>query len=736
MLDWIFEGIITWIASIVTELMDSVSGVFLETLGTDVDVMEQYFPFVAKAFEVFQYTGWALLFLIVVWQLFRTFGGPVTEAESPLVLLARGAIFALLIGYAKPVFLIFLNIARAPYTAMMELSMTAQDFSFAGVEQALQAGLVTFVSVVSAVGGILILILLIALGWNYFKMLLEVVERYIVVGVLCYTSPLAYSMGCSKSTSQVFKSWCRMIGSQLLLLVMNVWFLRAFNSSVGIFVAGGGALTGGSGNVFLWMFCALAFLKTAQKFDTYLSSLGLSVAQTGSGMGMEMLMVARSAMGLTRGAAHSAGSMFRGGSNAGAGTTATGAAGGMAGFANKLKGNSYVRDAVVEGGQRIGAGGIGGVVGRTFGTAAAKSGATLTGDSISSVAGRAPQVSGKIGGDIADRSLGNYMPNMARMPLQNTQISGGHISTTAKMPDGKEANVEMYSAAQFDKPNAPHTAVQASDGSTWYQMASGDGAGAFYGTPGFSGDFSEAGHVDAAFPSMPEGTMLRTVDDGVLEASAPDGSTAMMYSAAHYEAPDGPHETVTAADGMQWYSMAAHADPPHFEYDGGSSGAGYDGGNYGSGTGGDSGSPGTQPAPGEPARNEAAAAYNNAQFQSFMPAYEQPITQVNADRAQEGVMEVRHSDGSGTAFYDQAQYQTPRGEHKTYEDAKGGQWYAIPGTPAVERKPVYEDGKPVYDGDKLRTVQQETIRYKAVPQRRAEPQKRNQHERKPPRRKQ
>ena len=360
MLNWIFEGIVTWIASIVTDLMDSVSGVFLETLGTNVDVMEEYFPFVKKAFEIFQYTGWALLFLIVVWQLFRAFGGPITEGESPGVLLARGAIFALLIGYAKPVFLIFLNIARAPYTAMMELSMTAKDFSFAGVEQALQAGLVTFVSIVSTVGGILILILLIALGWNYFKMLLEVVERYIVVGVLCYTSPLAYAMGCSKSTSQVFKSWCRMIGSQLLLLVMNVWFLRAFNSSVGTFVAGGGALSGGHGNVFLWIFCALAFLKTAQKFDSYLSSLGLSVAQTGSGMGMEMLMVARTMTGfMGRGGSHSAGSMFRGGGNTGPG--AAGAAGGMAGFANKLKGNSYVRDAVVEGGQRMGAGGVGGM---------------------------------------------------------------------------------------------------------------------------------------------------------------------------------------------------------------------------------------------------------------------------------------------------------------------------------------------------------------------------------------
>ena len=40
------------------------------------------------------------------------------------------------------------------------------------------------------------------IGWNYFKLLLETVERYIVVGVLCYTSPLAFL-----STAIVWQSW-------------------------------------------------------------------------------------------------------------------------------------------------------------------------------------------------------------------------------------------------------------------------------------------------------------------------------------------------------------------------------------------------------------------------------------------------------------------------------------------------------------------------------------------------
>ena len=422
MLDWIFEGIVGWVSSVVTQLMDAVSGLFLSALGTDMLAMEEYFPFVGKAFTVMQYTAWTLLFFITVWQLFRSFAGPIAEAENPWTLLIRSSLFGILIGFAKPIFLYVLKIARAPYTALMDLPLYGEDFTFAGVENVLKSGLGNVVSTVSVVGVLLITILLVLLGWNYFRLLLEVVERYVVVGVLCYTSPLAYSMGASKSTLQVFKSWCRMIGSQLLLLVMNVWFLRGFNSSVGYYVGNGGALSNGQGSIFLWLFCALAFLKTAQKFDSYLGSIGLNVAQTGSGMGMELLMAARVITGMG-GGFRNAGSVFRG--TSGAASTAGGTPGFAAGFASKFKGNSFVRDSVVQGGVRMGAGGSIGFVGRMFGGMAARNGATLTGESISSVAGRSSNISGSIGGDIADRSLGNYIPGMKGHHLSGTQITGG-----------------------------------------------------------------------------------------------------------------------------------------------------------------------------------------------------------------------------------------------------------------------------------------------------------------------
>ena len=107
--------------------------------------------------------------------------------------------------------------------------MTAEDFTFAGIEEALKNGLVTIVATTSIVGTLLLVILEIALGWNYFKLLLETVERYVVVGVFCYTSPLAFAMGGSKETNSVFRSWCRMVGSQLIL-----WFTPNGNDMVDI----------------------------------------------------------------------------------------------------------------------------------------------------------------------------------------------------------------------------------------------------------------------------------------------------------------------------------------------------------------------------------------------------------------------------------------------------------------------------------------------------------------------
>ena len=92
---------------------------------------------------------------------------------------------------------------------------------------------------VCANGGValIVLILILILAWNYLKLLFEAAERYVLLGVLVYTAPVAFAMGAAQATSNIFKSWCRMFAGQVFLLLMNAWCLRLFVSMVGTFIA-------------------------------------------------------------------------------------------------------------------------------------------------------------------------------------------------------------------------------------------------------------------------------------------------------------------------------------------------------------------------------------------------------------------------------------------------------------------------------------------------------------------
>ena len=70
------------------------------------------------------------------------------------------------------------------------------------------------------------LILVLILAWNYIKLLFEAAERYVLLGVLVFTAPVAFATGAAQSTSNIFKAWCRMFGGQIFLLLMNAWCLR------------------------------------------------------------------------------------------------------------------------------------------------------------------------------------------------------------------------------------------------------------------------------------------------------------------------------------------------------------------------------------------------------------------------------------------------------------------------------------------------------------------------------
>lgn len=229
----ILDSIVEWIATQVMNLLDMITGSVLGALGCDMSTFLRYFPAAETLYDVFVAIAIGFILLNLVWQLFKNFGvGIGLSAEDPAKLAIRSVVFIFLAYFSDDIIAIILGIAGTPYSWVVDASLPSLDFASFGSVLTVIVGCVASGSV-----SLIVLILLLVLGWNYIKLLFEAAERYIMVGVLAYTAPVAFATGASENTSNIFKAWCRMLGGQLFLLIMNAWCLRLFVSMVGSFLA-------------------------------------------------------------------------------------------------------------------------------------------------------------------------------------------------------------------------------------------------------------------------------------------------------------------------------------------------------------------------------------------------------------------------------------------------------------------------------------------------------------------
>lgn len=229
----ILDGIVEWLAEQVMNILDLITSSVLGALGCDMTTFLRYFPAAETMYSIFVALSIGIILLNWVWQLFKNFGlAAGVEAEDPIRLSFRSVLFILLAYFSDEIVNIVLKIGGTPYHWIMTSNLPALNFA-------------DFNSVVLVIIGvcangavaIITLILVLILAWNYLKLLFEAAERYILLGVLVYTAPVAFSMGASQTTSGIFRSWCRMLGGQVFLLLMNAWCLRLFTSMVGTFIA-------------------------------------------------------------------------------------------------------------------------------------------------------------------------------------------------------------------------------------------------------------------------------------------------------------------------------------------------------------------------------------------------------------------------------------------------------------------------------------------------------------------
>ena len=288
MMDWICN----WVIGAIANGLESFANYVLGFADLDLSKFYEYFGVLGDIFPVFLAIATGLAIGIGIFQLVKFFTGSLSETrENPVQIVLRVGIAIAVIYYGNYFLQMIVNLFSYPFNALMNINAFEFSFGFgengAEIVAGVSSALVWTTTGATTSHTLIALVLLIAFAWNLVKLLIEVIERYLMVGVLVYTAPLVYSTISSSSTAQIFKKWCSMFMGQCLLMLINVFSIKMVFS---IFQST-------TSDVIVKILIALAFCKIAAKFDSYMNTLGLSTAITGSNMGGLMIFNALMANG-------------------------------------------------------------------------------------------------------------------------------------------------------------------------------------------------------------------------------------------------------------------------------------------------------------------------------------------------------------------------------------------------------------------------------------------------------
>ena len=255
-----------------------------------VNYLREHIPIIDTIRQIMLGVGWALLIGNLVFQATRGMAaGLGFDAEDPKLLFTRTFAFSFLLVASPQICELGLNMTS---TVIELLQMPdAVDITFA--DEASFGGLTG--------SWLLVVICGIIVMFQTFKLIMEMAERYFILAVLTITSPLAFGMGGSRNTSDIFNGWCRMFGSMCLLMATNVMFVKMLLSVLSYYPSGLDVLP--------WMVLVVTIVKVAKKADSILARIGLNPAMTGDPLGRGFpgamtMMVVRS---LVSNAAHTIG---------------------------------------------------------------------------------------------------------------------------------------------------------------------------------------------------------------------------------------------------------------------------------------------------------------------------------------------------------------------------------------------------------------------------------------------
>ncbi|MCI8404320.1 MAG: hypothetical protein HFE49_05405 [Clostridia bacterium] len=280
------KGLIEWIYEMVVSIMEYAAKELVGVMSMDMTYFEKTAPVIKDITNVILALGWGLLIANLMFQSIKVMmSGAGFEGEDPKSLFLRTFTFSFLLLASRQI----CNIAMGMTGKVIEFLQIPSELSLAIPDQSM-------FSIGSGAKWLIVIVVGFILIFQYIKLLFEIGERYVVTSVLTFFAPLAFSMGGSKNTNDIFKGWCRMYGSMMVMMIMNIVFLKLILSAMGNVT---------SGSVLIWLVFVIALTRVARKIDSHIGKIGLNPAQTGDGVGSRlpgmMTMVAVRTMASTIG---------------------------------------------------------------------------------------------------------------------------------------------------------------------------------------------------------------------------------------------------------------------------------------------------------------------------------------------------------------------------------------------------------------------------------------------------
>lgn len=307
-----------------------------------------------------------------------------------------------------------------------------------------------------------------------------------------------------------------------------------------------------SGNLFLWLLCAIAFLKVATKLDGILHSLGIGVSRSPGSMLSEALLAFR---GFDIGKAF----MGLGAAKAAATTTHTKTApsntfaGGLSGMVSRRVQQSTASSISVQSGG----------IGASLGSAMYHNSLGKDGGFASKVIGSIAtgQTGGSITGDSAVEALNGYFAGASDMDAMQIPATGENISS---------AMTATENDAVMDSP-IPATPLALEGNSTIDVSPARDSeiamrAGASPAVTEQTTIPTSSSIQQAAMNRVLLGQMGNSVTDVEIGGGKIQGREIIprrgqiqfaMYNARQYEKPEGRFTEQTSRDGEKWYKVYA-----------------------------------------------------------------------------------------------------------------------------------------------------------------------------------